>query len=164
MNFPICLNKSNNYLSRCVQPKLCFQSLRQRPQRRQNLQIKAAENKPTEKQEFGYSRKDILLLGFGIIGFGFGLYYGVQALGVDSATAGNYVQLGIFLVVCIGYVSTYVLRVATKNMTYVQQLKKYEEDVMQKRLEELAPEELDKFMDSVEKDRERLSETEGLQK
>lgn len=28
--------------------------------------------------EFGYSRKDIILIGAGLIGFGFALYYGLQ--------------------------------------------------------------------------------------
>lgn len=30
--------------------------------------------------EFGYSRKDIILIGAGLIGFGFALYYGLQVL------------------------------------------------------------------------------------
>eukprot|EP01026_Neomeris_dumetosa_P051018 TRINITY_DN44840_c0_g1_i1.p2 TRINITY_DN44840_c0_g1~~TRINITY_DN44840_c0_g1_i1.p2 ORF type:complete len:163 (-),score=20.20 TRINITY_DN44840_c0_g1_i1:221-709(-) len=132
------------------------------PLHRKQLSIRV-QNKNSEPQyEFGYSRKDILLLGGGIIGLGYGLYYGVQALGVDSATAGNYVQLGIFLVICVGYSLTYIRRVATKSMTYAQQLKKYEEDVMQKRLEELAPEELEKFLDSVERDRQKIAESEDV--
>lgn len=46
---------------------------------------------------------------------------GLQALGMDAGMAGNWVQLVIFLGICIGWVSTYLYRVATKNMTYVRQ-------------------------------------------
>lgn len=64
--------------------------------------------------EFGYSRKDVLLIGGSLLGLGFGLYYGVQALGVEPGKAGNFVQLGIFLALCIGWVSSYLLRVVNK--------------------------------------------------
>lgn len=33
---------------------------------------------PQKNTEFGYSRKDIILIGAGLIGFGFALYYGLQ--------------------------------------------------------------------------------------
>ena len=97
--------------------------------------------------EFGYSRKDVLLIGGGLIGLGYGMYYGlqvnqnqpsicvpvlcmarlsmrapllhaclldVQAAGVEAGFAGNVVQLVIFLGICIGYISTYISRVANK--------------------------------------------------
>lgn len=65
-------------------------------------------------KEFGYSRKDVLLIGFGLIAVGYALYYAAQALGVEATTAGNYVQLFVFLVICLGYISTYIFRVANK--------------------------------------------------
>ena len=37
-----------------------------------------------------------------------------QATGMDAGMAGNWVQLIIFLGICIGWVSTYFWRVATK--------------------------------------------------
>ena len=40
-------------------------------------------------------------------------------------------------------------------MTYVQQLRNYEEEVMQKRLEEMPQSERDRLMEEVEQDRER---------
>ena len=44
--------------------------------------------------------------------------------------------------ICIGWVSTYVWRVATKQMTYVKQLEQYEDAVMRKRIEEMTEEEM----------------------
>ena len=126
--------------------------------------------------QFGYTRKDIILLGVGIIAFGYALYYGLQAracmlasftespcsavqgtvftqapactvlllsmcapwphgykllqcsgllsrihslmtwqaAGVDALVAGNYVQLFVFLGIGVGYISTYISRVANK--------------------------------------------------
>lgn len=64
--------------------------------------------------QFGYTRKDVILLGGGIIGFGYALYYGLQAAGVDSLVAGNFVQLFVFLGIGVGYISTYLFRVANK--------------------------------------------------
>ena len=61
--------------------------------------------------QFGYTRKDIILLGVGIIAFGYALYYGLQAFfGVDALVAGNYVQLFVFLGIGVGYISTYHLQ------------------------------------------------------
>lgn len=39
-----------------------------------------------QSTEFGYSRKDIILLGAGLIAFGYALYYGLQ-VGPLPATA-----------------------------------------------------------------------------
>lgn len=64
--------------------------------------------------EFGYTRKDILILTFGLLVLGYALYYGAQAFGVEAIQAGNYVQMFIFLVICVGYTSTYIFRVANK--------------------------------------------------
>lgn len=49
------------------------------------------------------------------------IHAGLQATGMDAGLAGNWVQLIIFLGICIGWISTYLWRVATKNMTYVRQ-------------------------------------------
>jgi hypothetical protein len=74
---------------------------------------------PGERQvvyntEFGYSRKDIFLIGGGLIGLGYAMYYGLQATGMEPGIAGNWVQATIFLGICVGWVSTYLYRVATK--------------------------------------------------
>eukprot|EP00983_Pelagomonas_calceolata_P046685 1140294-Pelagomonas_calceolata.AAC.4 len=82
----------------------------------------APEGKPDTPQErpvkynteFGYSRKDVTLICAGLIALGYALYYGLQAAGMDAGMAGNWVQLAIFVGICIGWVSTYLFRVATK--------------------------------------------------
>ena len=103
--------------------------------------------------EFGYSRKDIILIGVGLFGVGFGLYYGLQAaFGMDAIMAGNYAQLIIFVGLCFGWVGSYLFRVATKQMTYAKQLEDYEEAVMQKRLEELPEAELENIMQDIRPD------------
>ena len=82
---------------------------------------------------------------------GFGLYYGLQANGVSAIWAGNIVQLTFVLGLSLAWVASYVLRVMNKDMTYVKQLKDYEDAVMAKRLEELPEAELEKMMDDISK-------------
>lgn len=72
------------------------------------------ERKVVYNKEFGYSRKDVLLIGAGLIGLGYAMYYGLQATGMEPGLAGNWVQLIIFMGICVGWVSTYIFRVATK--------------------------------------------------
>lgn len=72
------------------------------------------ERKVVYNTEFGYSRKDIFLIGAGLIGLGYAMYYGLQATGMEPGIAGNWVQAIIFLGICVGWVSTYLYRVATK--------------------------------------------------
>lgn len=65
-------------------------------------------------KEFGYSRKDVLIIIVGLIGLGVVMYEGLQAMGMDAGIAGNWVQATIFLGICVGWVSTYLWRVANK--------------------------------------------------
>lgn len=54
-----------------------------------------------------------------------------QFVGVDPLQAGNAVQLIFVLALTIGWISSYMFRVANKDMTYAQQLKDYEKKVME---------------------------------
>ena len=58
----------------------------------------------------------------------------------------------------IAWSLTYLLRVGTKNMTYNQQLKDYEEAVLQKRLEEMSPEEVAQLQAEIEQDKQPPSQ------
>lgn len=55
----------------------------------------------------------------------------MQYLGVDPLQAGNVVQLVLVLGLTIGWISTYIFRVSNKEMTYAQQLRDYEDKVME---------------------------------
>lgn len=55
----------------------------------------------------------------------------LQFAGVDPLQAGNVVQLFIVLGLTVGWISTYMFRVANKDMTYAQQLRDYEKKVME---------------------------------
>jgi hypothetical protein len=111
------------------------------------------------KIPFGYTRKDVLLIGLGLTGFGFGLKYGLEFIGLDSTKAGNVVQLVMVLGLTVGWISSYIFRVSSKDMTYAQQLRDYENKVMQKRLEELPEAELEVLLAQVEEEKQRLQNT-----
>lgn len=109
-----------------------------------------------EKTPFGYTRKDVLLIGLGLTVVGVGLKYGLEFVGVDPLKAGNVVQLVMVLGLIVGWISTYVFRVSTKEMTYAKQLRDYESKVIQKRLEELPEAELESLLAQVEEEKQQL--------
>ncbi|MCU0516127.1 MAG: DUF3007 family protein [Oscillatoria sp. Prado101] len=98
-------------------------------------------------------RIDIIGIGLGIFAAGGLAYLALQAAGLDSANAGIWSQ--VFLVGgLIGWLLTYLFRAVTQNMTYNQQLKDYESAVLQKRLEELTPEQLAQLQAEIERENE----------
>ncbi|KAJ8635299.1 hypothetical protein MRB53_009566 [Persea americana] len=114
------------------------------------------------KVPFGYTRKDVLLIGIGVTVIGFGLKNGLEFVGVDPLKAGNVVQLVLVLGLTVGWISTYIFRVSNKDMTYVQQLRDYENKVMEKRLEGLTEAELEALLQQVEEEKQRPSSREQL--
>ncbi|XP_017188149.1 uncharacterized protein LOC126627434 isoform X2 [Malus sylvestris] len=110
------------------------------------------------KKPFGYSRKDVLLIGVGVTAIGIGLKSGLEFAGVDPLQAGNVVQLVLVLGLTIGWISTYIFRVSNKEMTYAQQIRDYESKVMEKRLEGLTEAELEALLEQVEEEKRRLGE------
>ncbi|TQD90744.1 hypothetical protein C1H46_023676 [Malus baccata] len=111
-----------------------------------------------DKKPFGYSRKDVLLIGLGVTAIGIGLKSGLDFAGVDPLHAGNVVQLVLVLGLTIGWISTYIFRVSNKEMTYAQQIRDYESKVMEKRLEGLTEAELEALVEQVEEEKRRLGE------
>ncbi|HHP7230401.1 MAG TPA: DUF3007 family protein [Xenococcaceae cyanobacterium] len=96
-------------------------------------------------------RIDVLGIGLGIFVGGGIIYLVFQTVGFDSITAGIWTQT-LLVAGLIGWSFTYLLRVFTKNMTYNQQLKDYEDAVLQKRLDEMSPEELAKLQAEIEQE------------
>ncbi|NEQ95331.1 MAG: DUF3007 family protein [Cyanothece sp. SIO2G6] len=86
-------------------------------------------------------RIDIISIGLGVLIAGGALFIVFRFLGFDSVNAGIWSQ-AIFVVLLMVWVLSYVFRAATGTMTYNQQLDNYEDAVLQKRLDELSPEEL----------------------
>eukprot|EP00471_Norrisiella_sphaerica_P003124 CAMPEP_0184486690 /NCGR_PEP_ID=MMETSP0113_2-20130426/8324_1 /TAXON_ID=91329 /ORGANISM="Norrisiella sphaerica, Strain BC52" /LENGTH=144 /DNA_ID=CAMNT_0026868687 /DNA_START=294 /DNA_END=728 /DNA_ORIENTATION=- len=78
------------------------------------------------------------------------IYYGLQANGMTAERAGPWASFIYLVVGLVTWTFTYLYRVATKDMTYVQQLKDYEDAVMMKRLEEMSDDELQKMLEEAE--------------
>lgn len=98
-------------------------------------------------------RIDALAIAFGVFVAG-GVVYGIlQFVGVDGINAGIWTQT-LLVIGLVGWSLTYLVRVGTKNMTYNQQLKDYEEAVMQKRLESMTPEELAQLQAEIEQEKQ----------
>ncbi|KAK9996651.1 hypothetical protein SO802_021337 [Lithocarpus litseifolius] len=110
-----------------------------------------------KQKPFGYTRKDVLLIGVGVTVIGVGLKTGLEFVGVDPLQAGNVVQLVLVLGLTVGWISTYIFRVSNKEMTYAQQLRDYENKVMEKRLEGLTEAELEALLEQVEEEKRRLA-------
>ena len=94
-------------------------------------------------------RIEALAIALGVFLAGGLVYFVFQIVGFDSVDAGIWTQT-LLVIGLVGWSLTYLVRVGTKNMTYNQQLKDYEEAVMQKRLEEMSPEELAKLQAEIE--------------
>ena len=94
-------------------------------------------------------RIDIIYIGLGIFGAGGIIYLLFKFLGLSGEKAGIWSQVLLIVVVMI-WVLTYLFRVLTHNMTYHQQLQDYEEAVIEKRIEEMTPEEIAQLKNSEE--------------
>ena len=94
-------------------------------------------------------RIDVIGIGIGIFVAGGVLYLALQKAGLDSINAGIWSQV-VLTGAVIGWLVTYLVRAMTHNMTLNQQLKDYEDAVLQKRLEEMSPEQLAQLQREVE--------------
>ncbi|WP_013322434.1 DUF3007 family protein [Gloeothece verrucosa] len=98
-------------------------------------------------------RIDIIGIGIGLFVAGGALYLILLKAGLDSSDAGIWSQ-ALLIGGLIGWVLTYLFRVVTKNMTYNQQVQDYKDAVLQKRLEEMTPEELEKLQAEIEQEQQ----------
>lgn len=98
-------------------------------------------------------RIDAIGIALGIFLAGGAVYIILQIVGIDGINAGIWTQT-LLVVGLVVWSLTYLLRVGSKNMTYNQQLKDYEEAVLQKRLEEMSPEDLAKLQAEIKQDKQ----------
>jgi len=117
---------------------------------------RAESSEKSEKAPFGYTRKDVIGICVGVLAAGFGTKYALEAFGMDSIQAGNVVQIIFVAVLMLAWTFTYVFRVGNKEMTYVQQLKDYEDAVMKKRLDEMPETELEAMLAEIEEEKLRI--------
>jgi Protein of unknown function (DUF3007) len=103
-------------------------------------------------------RIDVLGIGLLIFLAGGLLYVLFRTFGLDTFDAGIWSQV-IFLTGLIGWVSTYLFRVVGGKMTYNQQRDDYETAVLQKRLDEMSPEDLAALQAELEQEKQANSES-----
>jgi hypothetical protein len=99
-------------------------------------------------------RIDVFIISIVVFAIGGAGYLGLKSVGFDRINAGIWSQL-LLVGILLAWSSSYVFRVATKKMTYTQQIKDYEEAVLQKRLEELTPEQLAKLQAEIEREKQQ---------
>ncbi|MEQ9233613.1 DUF3007 family protein [Coleofasciculus sp. E2-BRE-01] len=98
-------------------------------------------------------RIDAIGIAIGVFAAGGIMYILLQVAGLDEVKAGIWSQ-ALLVGGLLGWVLTYLFRVGSHKMTYNQQLKEYEDAVLQKRLEEMTPEELAQLQAELEQDSE----------
>jgi hypothetical protein len=96
-------------------------------------------------------RIDVIGIGIGVFAAGGLAYLGLQGVGLDSTHAGIWSQT-LLVGGLVGWLLTYLFRAATRNMTYNQQLQDYEDAVLQKRLDEMTPEQLAQLQAELEQE------------
>ncbi|MBO9999743.1 MAG: DUF3007 family protein [Cyanobacteria bacterium SID2] len=94
-------------------------------------------------------RIDVIGIGIGVFIAGGALYLLLGIAGLDDIEAGIWSQ-ALLVGGLIGWIATYLLRFATNKMTYHQQLNDYTDAVLQKRWENMTPEERDAMLSNLD--------------
>ncbi len=101
------------------------------------------------------TRGQAILVGLVVLGLGGLGYAAFQASGLEAESAGIAASVLLLLVVA-GWTVSYLLRVVTGRMTYMEQRRRYRagydaatDDVLQARFEALPPEEQRKLLEEV---------------
>ena len=84
-------------------------------------------------------------------------YIVLKVAGLNNFGAGIWSQI-LLVGGLVGWVLTYGLRVTGNKMTYHQQRRAYEEAYLQKKFEELSPEELEKIQAEIEREEKMKAE------
>ena len=97
-------------------------------------------------------RIDVIGIGIGIFTAGGLVYLVLKQAGLEDLNAGIWTQ-AVLMGGLLGWLLTYVGRAVTQTMTYNQQLKDYEDAVLQKRLDDMTPAELAALQAELEQDK-----------
>ncbi len=101
------------------------------------------------------SRKAVILLGLAVFALGGLGYLGFQASGLEGFDPGIAAS-GILMLIVVGWTSSYLLRVVSGKMTYMEQRRKYRsaydaitDDALQAKFDSLSPEEQARLLAEV---------------
>ena len=104
------------------------------------------------------TRAGVLKLGLGLLATGGLGYWLFEALGLEGFSAGIAAE-ALLVVVVVVWTSSYLFRVVTGRMTYMQQRKRYRSEYdqltaqqLQERFDALSPEEQEALMASISED------------
>ncbi|MGL5034336.1 MAG: DUF3007 family protein [Microcystaceae cyanobacterium] len=103
-------------------------------------------------------RIDAIAIALGFFLSGGVIYAVLLGVGIEGQKAGIYTQ-AVLIGGLILWLLSYIFRVLSHDMTYHQQIKDYEEAMIQKRWESLSPEEREKLQAEVERDKITASGT-----
>jgi hypothetical protein len=101
------------------------------------------------------TRGQAILAGLAVFGVGALGLWGFEASGLDGASAGIAASL-LLMVIVVGWTTSYLRRVVSGRMTYMEQRRRYREaydavtdDVLQAKFDALPPEEQEKLLAEV---------------
>jgi len=108
----------------------------------------------------GITRGKALLIGLGLFAIGGAGYWGFQSAGLEGFSAGIAAQLLLVAIVVV-WTGSYLFRVVTGNMTYMEQRRRYRsayesatDEELQKRFDALSPEEQQQLLQELEQNPE----------
>jgi len=108
----------------------------------------------------GITRGKALLAGLAIFGIGGIGYWGFQAAGFEGFSAGIAAQ-ALLVVIVLVWTGSYLFRVVTGNMTYMEPRRRYRsgydaatDEELLKRFDALSPEEQEKLMQELAQESE----------
>lgn len=96
-------------------------------------------------------RIDAIGIGLGVFIAGGLAYIGLDLVGLNDLQAGIWSQV-LLVSGLLGWLASYIFRAVGHKMTYHQQREEYEKAFLQKRLDELTPEELAKIQAEIEQE------------
>jgi Protein of unknown function (DUF3007) len=99
-------------------------------------------------------RIDVIAIVITIFAAGGVAYLFFETVGFDGISVVIWSQ-SLLIIGLVGWTLTYLFRVMGKKMTYNQQVKDYEDAVLQKRLEAMSSEELEKLQEEIAQEQSR---------